>query len=119
MRINSSSSKSGDNRHAQHNQKIEESINSTQVVKQRSTRSTYFWRFLICIPANKNWIVIFNQRRIWWNHCVAADRKNLHENSPFCDRKRFEGLKKMAPKLSLPWKRTALKGRPGPQSFPV
>jgi len=42
------------------------------------------------------------------NHCVAADKKNLHENCPFCAY-RFERLMKLVPKLSLPWKQTTLK----------
>lgn len=29
---------------------------------------TYPWCFLICIPTDKHWVVIFDQRCVWRNH---------------------------------------------------
>lgn len=58
--------------------------------------STYPWWFLVCVPAYKNWIVIFYQRSIRWNHSVCFPKWIFAADGGEDE--------KLAAKVLLPWK---------------
>lgn len=65
------------------------------MAKQRAKRgiSTYLWRFLVRVPAHKNWVIIFDERRIRWNHFDVFEGKYTRKVYPFWGKFRWEATK--------------------------